>query len=222
MPSEMVKEPIIYSIYCSEMNNNPNTIVIAKPNRASIDCPCAIAIWVHVIVTPLESRIEVLSRGTLKGLGAHTPKGGQIEPISIPGLREEWKKHQKNEKNRNISLIMNNNIPRRNPISTFVVCLPWSVASRLTSRHQRIMVRIRAPIPIFKRWLSTLWMYPTEPDNRKRAPAEPVNGQGLGSTRWYGCFILLFHKKLFCKNSSNCWKHNVINTYQLKVDCQRL
>ena len=44
---------------------------------------------VHVIVTPLESRIVVFNNGTSKGFKENSPVGGHIPPKSVDGEREE-------------------------------------------------------------------------------------------------------------------------------------
>lgn len=88
-----------------------------------------------MIVAPLESRTVVFNKGTSKGLIGITSAGGQKDPDSTLGLKDAWKKDQKNEAKKKISLTMNNNTPRRILFSTCAVCFPCSVASRLTSRH---------------------------------------------------------------------------------------
>ena len=95
----------------------------------------------------------VLSRGTSKGLMAWMPEGGQADPTSTLGLSAAWKKAQKNARKKNTSELMNSTIPRRMPLSTLRVCLPWKVASRVTSRHHWIMVMSTSmrPTPI-NRW----------------------------------------------------------------------
>ena len=98
----------------------------------------------------------------------------------------------------------------RIPLSTLPVCFPCNVASRLTSRHHWIMVMsvIDAPIPI--RYCSNLLIILAVPTNIRKAPKAPVTGQGLGSTIWNGCLvILLFHKELFYELRFVCWKHSV-------------
>lgn len=82
------------------------------------------AIWAQVIVAPEDNKIDVLSKGTSKGLIGSIPVGGQIEPTSTLGLKAEWKKAQKNAKKKNTSEQINKSIPIRMPLSTFAVCLP--------------------------------------------------------------------------------------------------
>lgn len=76
------------------------------------------------MVAPEDSKIEVLSKGTSNGLIAIMPAGGHIEPTSIFGLNDEWKNAQKNPKKKKSSEQINNSIPMRKPLSTFIVCLP--------------------------------------------------------------------------------------------------
>merc|ERR1712002_1328980 len=52
------------------------------------------------------------------------PAGGHTLPSSTLGLKEEWKKAQKNAKKNATSEEMNNIIPRRIPLSTFFGMFP--------------------------------------------------------------------------------------------------
>jgi hypothetical protein len=49
---------------------------------------------------------------------ASIPTGGHIDPISIVGPKEEWKNAQKNEKKKQTSDTINNNIPYLKPLWT--------------------------------------------------------------------------------------------------------
>ena len=80
--------------------------------------------WAQVMVAPLESNTVVFSNGTPKGLMDSTHTGGQVAPTSTVGLKDEWKNDQKKAKKRQTSLIINSNIPNRNPFSTLSVCFP--------------------------------------------------------------------------------------------------
>ena len=130
-------------------------VVKIKPSMTVIVIPIWVSnhdefnndICAHVIVAPLESNNVVFNRGTSYGLIAFTPAGGQRVPVSIFGLREEWKKAQKNARKKKISLIMKRHIPKRIPSSTLRECFPWSVASRLTSRNHCLLLwrRIKKP-----------------------------------------------------------------------------
>ena len=137
------------------------------------------AIWAHVIEQPLDNKIIVFNRGTSKGLMGTIPAGGQMFPNSRVGWREEWKKAQKKAKKKNTSDLMNNNIPMRIPFSTFSVCLPWKVASRVTSRHHWIMVRIIRKRPTSIKLFSYLCIQEASPVTKNKDPRAPVNGHGL-------------------------------------------
>lgn len=138
---------------------------------------------VHVIVAPLVSSTVVLSSGTTYGFIGLILMGGHLAPTSTFGLNDEWKKLQKNERNRQTSLIMNNNIPSRKPLSTLFVCFPCNVASRLTSRHhKRVVMKINSN-PIYFILKSNICILLAMPVTNNSLPIEPVNGHGLGSTR---------------------------------------
>jgi hypothetical protein len=63
----------------------------------------------------------VFNSGTLKGLKAKIPFGGQIFPNSTLAASLLWKKAQKNLKKKKISEIINKIIPHRSPNSTMDV-----------------------------------------------------------------------------------------------------
>ena len=75
-------------------------------------------------MAPLERRRVVFRSGTPKGSIVFNRAGVQDDPISMFGLKEEWKKAQKKEKNRLVSLTIKSNMPKRNPFSTLLVCFP--------------------------------------------------------------------------------------------------
>jgi hypothetical protein len=79
------------------------------------------------------------------------PIGGQILPISILGDKLLWKKAQKNLTKKNTSEVINKIIPHRSPLITKIVCNPWKVPSRDTSRHHWIIVKIVIKFPIINR-----------------------------------------------------------------------
>ena len=144
----------------------------------------------QVIVAPLERRIVVLRRGTSKGLMALIPVGGQALPTSILGLSDEWKKAQKNARKKNTSDEINKTIPMRIPSSTLLVWAPRCVASRVTSRHHKIIVNKINPSPICIRSESNLCIQEAKPPTRHSLPIDPVRGHGLASTKWNGWWIL--------------------------------
>ena len=92
----------------------------------------------------------MLRRGTENGLIGIIPVGGQLQPISGVGANLLWKKAQKKAKKNITSEVINRIIPRRRPASTKDVWCPRKVASRMTSRHQRIMVNPVINIPMDK------------------------------------------------------------------------
>jgi hypothetical protein len=114
------------------------------------------------------------------------PIGGQEQPSSKVGESLLWKKAQKKEKKKQTSEIINIIIPYRKPLSTILVWKPIKVLSRITSRHHWIMVRTTNKIPSIKQKRPLLWNQKTKPIAVKKAPKEPVRGQGLASTKWKG------------------------------------
>lgn len=96
----------------------------------------SIKAWcLQVTLIPDDKRTIVFNNGTEKGLNGWSPLGGQSLPRSTLGLRELWKKAQKNDTKKNTSETINKIIPQRNPSSTTDVWIPWKAPSRLTSRH---------------------------------------------------------------------------------------
>jgi hypothetical protein len=69
----------------------------------------------HVILTPDDNKITVLSNGNPHGLIVFIPNGGQTAPIYIDGIKLEWKKLQKKAKKNIISDTINSTIPILRP-----------------------------------------------------------------------------------------------------------
>ena len=90
----------------------------------------------------------MFNSGTKNGLRGVIPVGGQATPISIVGARLLWKKAQKKAKKKHTSEVINRIIPYRSPLITISVWCPWNVASRITSRHHFIEVRVVTIKPI--------------------------------------------------------------------------
>jgi len=94
-------------------------------------------------------------------------------------LRRKKKKKQTSDK---INMI----IPYRNPLSTIIVWKPKKVLSRITSRHHWTIVNTTRTSPKTKHMIPLPWNQKTNPIAMKKAPKDPVRGQGLGSTKWKG------------------------------------
>lgn len=90
---------------------------------------------------PEDNKIAVFRRGTPQGCIGVIPEGGQVTPISGVGDKALWKKAQKKEKKNIISDKIKSMKPIFIPRTTFVVCIPKNVASRITSRHHRIIIK---------------------------------------------------------------------------------
>ena len=91
---------------------------------------------------PEARRTAVFSKGMANGFRGVMPVGGQLQPSSGVGARLLWKNAQKNAKKNRTSEAINRIIPHRSPLVTYDVWCPMNVASRITSRHHWIMVRM--------------------------------------------------------------------------------
>lgn len=100
------------------VNVIPSATVKASPASAFSREPSRRLWWAHVTVTPDDSKVTVLNRGTVYGFGILIPIGGHMQPISGPGERAVWKKAQKNPKKNIASDIKNKTIPIRSPRHT--------------------------------------------------------------------------------------------------------
>lgn len=150
-----------------------------------------IALWAQVMVIPDDNKIIVLSIGILIGLNEVIPLGGHSIPISIDGDNLLWKNAQKNDTKKNTSDIINKIIPHFILLTTFLVCNPWNVDSRMTSRHHWIMVNKIISTPRYISHFSFMCKYITVPDVIVINPIDPVNGHGLLSTKWNGWFFII-------------------------------
>lgn len=102
-----------------------------------------------------------------------------MAPISMFGDKLLWKKAQKKDKKKNTSEIINKIIPQRKPFDTRIVCLPWNVPSRQTSRHHWYIVIKVTIYPNKRRFMLKLWNHLIIPVTNVSVPIAPVNGQGL-------------------------------------------
>lgn len=139
---------------------------------------------VHVTLTPDANKIIVFNKGIWNGLKGKIPQGGQNEPNSIVGLNLEWKKAQKKETKKKISLTINKIIPTINPLNTVLECNPWKVPSRITSRHHNkdtIIININE---INNKSLSKKENILIIPITTLKAPNPANNGQGDIFTIW--------------------------------------
>lgn len=140
--------------------------------------------WAHVTLTPEANRITVFNKGIWKGLKGKIPQGGQNEPNSTVGLNLEWKKAQKKEIKKKISLIINKIIPTINPLNTLLEWRPWNVPSRITSRHHK-----RETNTIINKEINSKSVSKNEniliiPITTLRAPNPANRGQGDIFTIW--------------------------------------
>jgi len=83
-----------------------------------------------------------------------------------------------------ISLIINSNMPKRRPFCVLFVCFPMHIASRIMSRHHCIIVITIDIIPTNKSFESWKWNQLVSPIVIDRALIADKIGHGLGSTKW--------------------------------------
>lgn len=100
------------------------TIVNKPPMMAFFLSPLIKAWCPYVIVDPLLNNKKVFNNGIPNADKASIPWGGQTPPISILGLKLEWKKAQNTEKKAKTSLTINKITPNVNPFCTWVVWHP--------------------------------------------------------------------------------------------------
>ena len=83
-------------------------IIVNKPPIIAFFLSPLIKAWCpYVIVEPLLNNKKVFNNGIPKADNASIPCGGHTPPISILGLKLEWKNAQNTEKNANTSLTIN-------------------------------------------------------------------------------------------------------------------
>lgn len=116
----MVNIDFKYSISCSAEKYIPSKIVNIVDRIAIFRLPDNRLWWASVTEIPELNRIAVFSSGMLSGSIVWIPIGGQVQPNSGVGVRLLWKKAQKKAIKKQISLVINSNMPRRKP---FVCCL---------------------------------------------------------------------------------------------------
>lgn len=174
-----------YSIACNTVNINPSATVNTSPTIVSLRFPLIIALCDHVTVAPDDNSIAVFNSGTSNAFNAVIPTGGHTDPISTVGANAEWKNAQKNDTKNAASDTMNRITPNLNPFCTTNVCIPWYVASRITSLHHTAIVDITSTndniinISPYK----YRWKYITPPTANPNTPADPTIGHGLGFTK---------------------------------------
>ena len=126
----------------------------------------------------------MLRRGTKNGLIGSMPVGGQDTPSSMVGASLLWKNAQKKAKKKQTSEVIKRSIPYRRPFFTGRVWKPWKVASRMTSRHHFMVVRIKRVVPRRSKRLLLVWNQRISPEVIINALTAPVRGHGLWSTKW--------------------------------------
>jgi len=145
-------------------------------------------LWHQVTLTPDEIKIIVFNRGTPQGLKGWIPIGGQYEPSSTFVDRLAWKNAQKNDTKKKTSDVINSTIPHFNPVVTIIVCNPWKVLSRDTSRHHVNEIKIIHKSLVNIKFLLFLWNHLASPVVKPSPVKDTKIGQGDSSTIWNGWF----------------------------------
>lgn len=109
--SEILNPAILYSKYWSLKKYKPNPQVNPNEPTALFQSSFKILWWHKVILTPDANNTTVFNKGTAKGFKGETPIGGHAVPKSATGFNLEWKKAQKKDKKKKISLTINKIIP---------------------------------------------------------------------------------------------------------------
>jgi len=134
-------------------------------------------------------------------LKAITSCGGHLMPNSTLGEILLWKNAQKNEVKNNTSDTINNNIPTCNPTVTWLLWFPCSIVSENTFFHHLKEVKVKMPKVIDNVKLFLLFIHKIIDNVKQRAEIEPIKGQGLFSTMWYGWNF--FSILIFCSVQSD-------------------
>ena len=152
--------------------------------------------WAQVTVIPEESKITVLRRGIWKGFIAWIPRGGQMFPISIVGANLLWKNIQKKDTKNKISEIINNNIPARKPLITWVLWYPWRDLSLEISLHHLVIAIIKSKAFNSKRKLLWFIIIKITLASEFIAKIPTIRGHGLGEIIWkkWNCEGIICYK----------------------------
>jgi len=94
---------------------NPRATVSPRPRKQEPSKPVFKELWDHVTVAPEESKTTVFKRGIWKADKERTPGGGQHEPNSTLGDKEQCRYAQKKPKKKKTSETIKRPIPSRKP-----------------------------------------------------------------------------------------------------------
>lgn len=209
--SAIVNEATWYSPTWRNVKYAPRITVTIRAWIAFLLFP-SVSLWcAHVTVTPDAKRTAVFRSGTLNALIGVIPTGGQQHPNSGDGASLLWKNAQKNAKKKQTSDTMNRIIPYRRPVVTYVLCAPWKVPSRITSRHHWIIERIITTSPAIMHVVVWMWNHEVNPIVNIIAPTADVRGHGLTSTRWKGCrgIVRFFIETFYLEGKCTFYTKNV-------------
>jgi hypothetical protein len=124
----------------------------------------------------------VFNRGTVSGFKPSTPTGGHVKPSSKIGTVLWWKYPQNQAVKNKTSLKIKRLIPSLIPSFTHLVWLPYSLPSRLTSRHHKADIKA-SKAKLQKKLPAVLPLnHLTALVSRAVAPKLAAKGHGLGRT----------------------------------------
>jgi len=135
-------------------------------------------------VTPDDNKTIVLRNGIPIGLNVLIPFIGHNSPIWISGDSLEWKNAQKNDRKKKISDTMKRIIPISKPFMTSFVWSPFNQPSRVTSRHQHILISKIVMIENITGLKDSPHIQSADENVKLKTAKDPKIGHGLTETKW--------------------------------------
>ena len=128
----------------------------------------------------------VFKRGTLAGSKTKTLTGGHLYLVSATTLKLEWKNAQKNPKKNKTSELINQSIAIFKLDWTHSVWNLPKQASRLTSRHQNLVTKIKLITLATILTIEAECIKSHKLESKRNLDIAAKIGQGEASTKWYG------------------------------------
>lgn len=177
--SDIEKNELLYSSYCSNENNNPSETVNIFIKINIFFFFKIIILWATVTVTPDVNKTSVFKTGVLVESNIFTIKGGQLAPISISGTKLKCWYAQNIEKKNKISDEINNTMDVLKEFSKVSILVPSLFISLFIVIHQLIeMIEIIVNLIMV---LIKFWYFSkvTTDIARFRTPKDVSIGHGL-------------------------------------------